>query len=122
MKQNEKVKRESDTKGAVRVQKEPEGQLVGGQREKETPMGAELLSEERRKRNTARQKHADTGRQGRDTDRETDAAGQKKQAKAPVDSACQQCCNCRLMVDSPGGKMMAGGGREGRRNVAEIRR
>lgn len=50
-------------------------------------------------RNTARQKHA--GR-GRETDRETDAVGQKKQEEAPVESACQQSCNCHLMVDSPG--------------------
>lgn len=35
----------------------------------------------------------------------------EKQAEAPAEPVCQQGCNCRLMVDSPGGKMMAGGGR-----------
>lgn len=31
-----------------------------------------------------------------------------------MESACQQSCNCHLMVDGPGGKMMVGGGRGGK--------
>ena len=73
-------------------------------------------------------KHSETEtcrhRKTRERDRQRDRCcrTEKKQLKAPVDSACQQCCNCRLMVDSPGGKTMAGGREGRRRNVAEIRR
>lgn len=100
----------------VRVQKQPEGQLVEGQKEKETPMGAEVLSEEEEKDGQrCRQKHNKTETcrrketRERETDRETDVVGQKKQAEASVESTCQQSCNYCLMVDSPGGKMMARG-------------
>lgn len=34
---------------------------------------------------------------------EADAAGQEKQAKAPVESACQLSSNCHLLVDGQGG-------------------
>lgn len=46
------LERERQTQSAGRVQKEPEGQMVGGQKEKGTPVGAEVLSEEDRKRKT----------------------------------------------------------------------
>jgi len=69
--------------------------------------------------NAGRQKHAVTGRQGRETDRKTDAAGQVEQAMAPVESAYQQSSNCRVMVDSSGGMVAVGEDKKGR-NVAEI--
>lgn len=91
--------------------KKTEGQLVGGQKTERDTHGCKSEEEggkNRGDRNTARQKHSNSERQRRETDRQTDAAGQKQQAKAPVESACQQSCNCHLVVESPHG------GREGK--------
>ena len=42
-----------------------------------------------------------------------------RQTEAPVESSCQQSCNCHVMVLGPGGKVMRKRRRE--RDVAEIR-
>lgn len=105
---------------AVKVQKDPQGQLVVGQQEKGTPMGTKVLSEVERKRETEVQSETQQDRnmqtEGDRGERQTERQmlQDRKSRQWPLWSQCQQSCNCHLMLDSPGGKMMAGGGRGGK--------